>query len=85
MNKLGRKPNIEPKTAYDVRRYITLVQVLALQGSDESIRDLCEAWDVEIVEDRSIPPYKRRYYMNQWATIRALARHVIEYHKDASA
>ena len=78
--KRGRPPSHQPKTAFDVRRYLTLVQVLAMDGSDEPIRALCELWGVEIIEDRSEPPYRGRYYMNQWATIKALANHVIEYH-----
>jgi hypothetical protein len=77
----GRPPNRQPALAYDYRRYIALVQVLARAGDDEAIRALCEQWEVEIVEDRSVPPYKGRYYMNVWATIRALAKHVIEYHR----
>ena len=80
MSRRGRPRNNEPALAYDVRRYLTLVQVLALDGSDEHIRALCELWGVEIVEDRSEPPYRGRYYMNQWATIHALAKHVIDYH-----
>lgn len=81
MSRRGRPRNNEPALAYDVRRYLTLVQVLAQDGSDEPIRALCELWGVEIVEDRSIPPhYSGRAYMNQWATIKALAKHVIEYH-----
>lgn len=70
----------KPSTAFDVRRYVTLVQVLGMSGSDQPIRDLCEAWDVEVVDDRSVPPYRGRYYMNQWATIRKLCQHVMEYH-----
>ena len=81
MSRRGCKPSHEPALAYDVRRYLTLVQVLAQDGSDEHIRALCELWGIEVVEDRSIPPhYSGRVYMNQWATIKALAKHVIDYH-----
>jgi hypothetical protein len=78
----GRPRSNLPKTAYDVRRYITLVQVLAASGSDEEIVRLCELWGVERVEDRSYPPYRGRYYTNVWATLRKLAQHVIEYHQE---
>lgn len=79
MSTLGRPRNNQPATAYDYRHYITLVQVLASSRSDEGIRELCSAWGVEVVEDRSIPPYRGRYYMNQWATIGKLAQFVIDH------
>lgn len=81
----GRPPTRQPKLAYDYRRYIALVQVLAASKNDQGIRELCEAWGVEPIEDRSFPPYKGRYYINEWATIRALAQHVIEYHRKERA
>ena len=81
MGKHGRPPVIQGALAYDYRRYITLVQVLAMGGSDEGIRALCERWGVDVIEDRSEPPYKGRYSMNVWATIIALAQHAVEYHK----
>ena len=85
---MTRQPNQKPATAYDYRRYIELVQVLAQYGSDDGIKALCEAWGVERVEDRSEPPYKRAgevyYYTNIWSTIRKLAQHVIEYHRNES-
>lgn len=77
----GRPPNVQPTLAFERRRYLTLVQVLAMEGSDEPIRALCEKWGIEPVEDRSQPPYRERYYLNQWATIRKLAQHVVEYHR----
>lgn len=67
----------QPK-AYDYRRVIALVQTLAHYHSDEGIRALAVSWGVEIVEDRSEPPYKGRYYMNVWATIQKLAQHALE-------
>lgn len=63
----------KPATAHQYRRAIALVQVLAIQGSDEHIRQLCADWNIEPVEDRSEPPYRGQYYMNVWATIRQLA------------
>lgn len=78
--KRGRKLSGTPATAYDYRRYITLVQALASHNSD-AIEALCEAWGVERVEDRSYPPYQGRYYTNVWSTIIKLAEHVIEYHR----
>lgn len=79
----GRPPNVTPKLAYEVRRYIALVQVLALDGSDDGIRQLCSAWDVEPVWDYS-ETYKGQPYLNVWATIRKLAQHAIEYHRNES-
>lgn len=79
---MTRPRSNKPATAYDVRRYLTLVQVIASSGSDEAICQLCELWGVERVEDRLHPPYRGRYYTNIWGTLRALAQHVIEYHQE---
>jgi len=81
---MGRKPNIEPATAYDYRRYIALVQVLATSRNDEPIRELCALWGVEVVKDKSMPPYRGRYYLNVWATLQALAQHVIEQQREVN-
>lgn len=80
----GRKSNNVPTTAYDYRRYIELVQVLAMHNAS-GIEALCKAWGVERVEDRSEPPYMGRYYTNVWSTIIKLAEHVIEYHREETA
>lgn len=80
---MGRKRNNQAATAFDYRRCIALVQVLATSLSDEPIRELCALWGVEVVEDRSIPPYRGRYYMNQWATLKALAQHAIAHRREA--
>lgn len=78
----GRKPNNIPATAWDYRRYIFLVQVIASPPhNDSGIRALCKLWDVEPIEDRSESPYKGQYTINVWATIIKLAEHVIEYHR----
>jgi hypothetical protein len=79
---MGRKPNIEPATAFDYRRYILLVQVLATSESDEPIRELCALWEVEPVNDKSIPPYRGRHYLNVWATLKVLAEHAIAHHRE---
>jgi hypothetical protein len=78
----GRPPANKPATAFERRRYIVLCQILATSTNDEPIRELCALWGVEPVEDRSIPAYRGRAYLNVWATIKALAESVIEYHKE---
>lgn len=80
MAKRGRKRNPEPALAYDYRRYLTLVQVLALGGSDAGIKALCEKWQVEPVWDYS-ETYAGQPYLNVWATIIALAQHAVNYHR----
>ena len=81
-NKKGRPPATQPATAYDRRRYLTLVQVLAASGSDEGIRQLCQQWGVAPVWDMSRTHTNTTPYFNAWATIRALAQHVIDYHRE---
>jgi hypothetical protein len=75
----------KPATAYDYRRYIELVQILAAYGNDDGIKALCEAWGVERVVDPS-NPYRsggeNYYYTNIWSTIRKLAQAAIEYHQN---
>lgn len=74
--KRGRPPaNGQPATAWDYRRYIELVQVLAT-GDEETIRALCEAWGVQPIYGPSGTPY---FFI--MSTLRALAQHVIEYHR----
>ena len=79
----GRPPSQKPATAYDYRRYIALVQVLAISESDNGIRHLCEEWNVAPVWGYS-ETHKGKPYLNIWATIRKLAQHVIEYHEDSA-
>lgn len=47
---MTRPPNTKPATAYDYRRYIILVQMLALDKSDglklTDLRTLAEVWQV---------------------------------------
>ncbi len=69
MNKLGRPPSTEAKTAYDYRRYILLVQCLAAYPTEEAVAALCQAWGIEPLETRL-------------QTLQALAQHAIEYHKE---
>jgi hypothetical protein len=67
----------KPKTAYDVRRYITLVQVLAQDGVAGNVIHLCELWGIEPVLVNVAPAP-----IDHWATLRKLAQHVIEYHQE---
>lgn len=68
----GRPPSVEPRTAYDVRRYLTLVQVLALEETAEGrlsgLRHLARQWGVpDAGEYREL--------------VSRLAQHVTEYHR----
>ena len=66
----GRKRNNEPALAWDYRRIKALVDVLALDESDASIAalQLCRDWGVAPRRD-----------LDGYGTIRALARHALEY------
>lgn len=65
---------MKAKTAYDYRRYIELVQVLAMEDCYPGIHALCKAWNVNEVD---LYPHGDDMY----DTIRALAKAVIEYHR----
>jgi len=74
----------EPETAVTKTELISeFLITLANSGNDEPIRDLCAKWGVQVIDDRSVPPYRGRYYMNQWATIRKLCQYVLEYQPPA--
>lgn len=64
----GRPANNPPALAFEYRRYITLVQVLALDNPTSPIERLCESWHIapgETFED----------------TVNRLAQHAIDYHR----
>lgn len=78
----GRKPNIEPATAYDYRRYLALVQVLAIEDNtqqEKAILALCQGWEVSAVW------FNKGTWLNVMATVEALARHAIDYHRKEGA
>lgn len=62
-------------TAYDRRRYLTLVEVLAQEQSpDMGVYALCELWGVEPVwDDDEFLDFKK--------TAQRLAQHVMDYHR----
>jgi hypothetical protein len=68
---MSREPDMKAKNAYDYRRYITLVQVLAT-GDGRKVVALCEAWGVEPVASETV-------------TISRLAQHAVEYHRKEHA
>lgn len=74
----GRPAGIEPKTAFDYRRYITLVQALAIAEDMERLLNLCEAWGVQVAYTGQNPPW----HFDQLGTIRNLAKHAVEYHRE---
>ncbi|MFA5377870.1 MAG: hypothetical protein WC455_19120 [Dehalococcoidia bacterium] len=76
----GRKPNTPPAMAWDRRRYIALVQILAGADTTGPIQALCIAWGVRPTYDRTQEDFGL-IQMDMWATIRALAKHAIEYHR----
>lgn len=55
--KRGRKPNTEPLTAYDMRRSIFLVQVLAIDKSEglklTDLRAIAHYWGLNVYGDFS--------------------------------
>lgn len=65
----GRPRNNEPATAYDYRRYITLVQCLTSPVPHISVAALCKAWGIP----RSGDPFTDAC---------ALSQHVVEYHRE---
>lgn len=85
MSRAGRPRSHQPALAYEYRRYITLVQVLALDGSDDGIRTLCKKWNVAPVEDRSVIPENNVWPLDIHETVRALAKHALAYHRVKSA
>jgi hypothetical protein len=74
---LGRPPNNPPKLAFAVRRYMTLVQVLATDQRISTLVYLCEAWGVE--------PALYHGAMDRLETIQRLSQHVVEYHRSVAA
>ena len=71
-NRRGRKPSNEPATAYDYRRAIALVQVLATYD-EKKVLELCRMWEVHPIQTAS-----RHLY----PTIVALAQHALEHQRD---
>lgn len=72
----GNKRGQQPATAYDHRRAITLVQVLALESElnrELALRTLARSWG-------TITYYADGKF-DAADTIRALAKHAIEYHR----
>lgn len=73
-------------TPYNVRRYMTLVQVLALEGDTEELRGrirfLCKSWDVWPAPDTEHRQPNGKPTMDALETVRRLAQHVMDYHRD---
>ena len=70
----GRPRSQPPKLAYDYRRYITLVQVLAT-GDYKALSDLCEAWGLKRQLDHPAEP-------NPLSMVKRMAQHAVEYHRE---
>lgn len=70
---MARKPNNQPATAYDYRRAIALVQVLASDTEDlrPVLLRFCEGWQIEPVRNALGD-------MLPSATLRRLAKHALE-------
>lgn len=70
---VGRPPNTAPKLAFEVRRYMTLVQVLAMDKRDglklTDLQALAQKWGVN--------PYGEYSELLQ-----RMAQHVVEYHRE---
>ncbi len=77
MARRGRPRSTEPALAYDVRRYLTLIQVLAVEDDQQrhmAIKHLCECWQVQ-------PAVNTQGFIQYWATVNLLAQHVVQYHR----
>lgn len=72
----GRPASTQPSTAYDYRKHIVLVQLLAVDMNEVALHALCDSWGVEVILDRSDPPFRP---MNKVLTIQALAKYAIEH------
>lgn len=71
----------KPALAYDYRRYIELVQVLASDNAWNGVVALFEAWNVE----KPVDPAPHLSDTHQWAAmIHALAKAAVEYHRSES-
>ena len=75
----GRPRSQKPATAYDYRRAILLVQVLAMPPNhDMALVQLCKDWGVEPTFDTTLESYGV-VLLRQHETICALARHAIKH------
>lgn len=80
MTTKGRLPSTEPATAYDYRRVLALVQVLALDDpaqQEAALLALCRGWGVEPAYLGSESDYPR--WLAVMATVEKLAKHALEY------
>lgn len=66
-NRRTQKENI---LAFDYRRHITLVQVLAMDSPASAIKHLCKSWHIEPGDTFE-------------ETINRLAQHAMRYHRSA--
>ncbi len=73
---MSRPPNIQPKTAYDYRRYIVLVQVLAMDKNDglklTDLQSLAVSWGLSTLGGYSL-------------LLQRLAQAAIEYQRQEAA
>lgn len=73
----GRPSSVQPATAYDVRRYMTLVQVLATADREQRVRGICA-----LAEEWLGMPPSDVMYVSLDSLINSLAVHVIKYHRE---
>lgn len=73
---MTRKPNTQPATAYDMRRAITLVQVLAMDKNDglklTDLQSLAVAWGLSTLGGYS-------------GLLQRLAQYALEHHAEEAA
>jgi len=82
---MSRLPNTQPATAYNYRRYIVLVQALAL-GDWKAILALCDAWEVKpTIYYPTDPTDGSRYIYDKADTIAHLAKSAIDHKQEANA
>lgn len=85
----GRPRDQQPAMAWDYRRVKALVDVLALdeRAARKGLKQLCKDWGIPMTKAWSIPyiPSNPNDEYITEATIRALARHALEYSRTQPA
>lgn len=79
----GRPPSTTTPTAYDYRRVLALVQVLAIEDhakQEKALLALCKGWGVDPAWLGSESDYPR--WLHVIGTVERLARHALAYSRE---
>lgn len=83
MTTKGRPPSTATPTAYDYRRVLALVQVLAIEDhakQEKALLELCKGWGVDPAWLGSESDYPR--WLHVIGTVERLARHALAYSRE---